>query len=140
MLHHDDVKAINANGPPRIRQPILQVRRRELLRLANPKLVKRDYGWVAMVGIALVSFRRIKTGYLHGGSRSLAIFDGAAFVANTVEERHRESELRIADSELRKIDGRDMVNNRRSKTDTAPDVTGMGPAEIGARIGPAWNE
>jgi hypothetical protein len=93
-----------------------------------------------MVGIALVSFRRIKAGYLHGGVRSLPIFDGASFVANTVEERHRESELRIADSELRKIDGRDMVNDRRFKIDTALDVICMWTSEIGARIGSSRNE
>lgn len=122
MLRHEDVKAIFANGPPRIRQSILQVRRREVLRCANPKLVKRDYGGVTMVRIALVSFRRVKAGYLYGCGRSLPILDGASFMANTVEEWHRESEPRINYSELGKVDGRDMVNDRRFKIDPALDM------------------
>jgi hypothetical protein len=93
-----------------------------------------------MVRIAIVSFCRIKAGYLHGGGRSLAIFDGASLVANPIEERHRESEPRIADTELRKIDGRDMVNDRRIKIDAALNVICMWTSKIGARICPARNE
>jgi len=140
MLHHDDVEAIVANGPPSIRQPILQVRRRDILCLANPKLEIGDHGRIAMVRIGVVSFRRIKAGYLYGCGRSLPILDGASFVANTVEKRHREPEPRVADSELWKIDGRDVVNDRRFKIDTALDVISMWTSEIGASIRPARNE